>query len=268
MKSKKQILIVISILLIYFIIMFLLFGWNRVVNKFQYLDIIISPDTYIQYRNGYFKDYKNTTEMLGNGYSIFVDHQYQYDGNLQYSQNKWYAFDKNYQSLSLPENFFAYRGNMKVEVVSNFTVEELTTIEEEEAYALLEKKQIHFERIALRKEKIIYDYDGDGKSEVLFIIQNSLPDKMYEEYFCIAYLKKGNKIQELISDVSKDMYDIPLLMLSEIIDYNEDKKQELIFSKIYFDQIGTCHQILQLNEKKIYETIKKCEIIKRGDEEV
>lgn len=85
-------------------------------------------------------------------------------------------------------------------------------------------------------------------------------------YFSIAYLKTGEQLDPIILDISENMYDIPSLNLKEIIDYNNDQKYELIFEKIYFDQIGTCHEIFEY-KGNTYQSIKECKVIERGDQD-
>ena len=48
-----------------------------------------------------------------------------------------------------------------------------------------------------------------------------------------------------------------------LIDINNDQKYEIITSCMYFDRIGTCHDLYQLKKGK-YEKIYKCDDPKSG----
>ncbi len=266
MSNKKKILIVISILAIYLIIMIALFGVDQVKNKWYYVDILMEPYTYWHYENGYWKnEEKNPDSMLGKSYKVYGDHKFLYDGILQYNFEKWYAFDQNNQPLTLKDNFFAYRGNMNIEVL-DFEIQEMSNSEKIEAKGLLKEQDIQFEPVYTKQNKIELDLNNDGKKETIYIISNTLGTEDQETYFSIAYIKENGKKEILINDISKDMYSVAALNIKEIIDINKDKKYELIFEKIYFDQIGTCHTLFEY-EKNMYHSAKDCDILKRGDEE-
>lgn len=267
MENKKKIMVVIAILVIYFVVMVAIFGFDQLKNKFETLEILMAPDSYLRLENGYWKDITDDSQdMLGKTYHIYDNHNYMYDGILQYTDEQWYAFDENNKPLSLSNSFFAYRGNMKVDVANNYQIEEMSTTEIEEAKKLLHEKKISFDPTFTKTVKIEFDLNNDNVKESIYIISNALGMDEQEQYFSIAYLKSKEAIEELIADISNDMYAIPSLNLKEIIDYNNDKKYELIFEKIYFDQIGTCHEILKY-EKNIYQSVKACKLIERGDEE-
>lgn len=261
--EKKKIMIVISILAIYFVIMVVIYGFDRVKNKFYHLDFILTPNTYISYENGHFKDVTDTS-ILGKNYQIYENHKFLYYGVLQYTNEKWYAFDNN-KPLTLPEDFFAYHGNAKIDIV-NFEEKEMSVNEISEAKKILVERGILFEPIFTKTKKIEIDINNDKKKETIYIISNTLGMEEQESYFSISYIKIKNKISILSSNLSKDMYDVPSLTLKEIIDVDQNKKYELLFRKIYFDQIGTCYEIFGYG-KKGYQLLKECELIKRGDVE-
>ncbi len=267
MENKKRVIIVVSILLIYFLLMMIFFGFDSLKKKVYHLDVLITPDSYLKYERGNWKDVKeNETELLGKSYKIYADHQFLSDGILQYTDQKWYAFDKNNKPLlSLPENFFAYRGNIKVDIINYHSVD-MSEVEMEEAVSILKKYDVTFQPEYTKTLKIELDFNNDGTLETIYIISNALGMEEQSIYFSIAYIKNNNNVEILIDDVSNNMYQIPSLNLREVIDINQDKKYELIFEKIYFDQKGTCHEIFEY-QNDIYKSVKACELIKRGDEE-
>lgn len=266
MENKKKVMIVVSILLVYFIIMIVLFGLDQLKNKFQKLEILMAPDTYLKYENGHWKDVIETRDLLGHSYHVYDNHKFLYDGILQYTNDRWYAFDTQNQPLSLPDHFFAYRGNMKVEIAQNYQVIDMSDDEIIEAKKFLKENKILFEPEFTKTQKISFDFNSDGIEEKIYIISNTLGMEEQKTYFSIAYLKTGEQLEPIILDISENMYDIPSLNLKEIIDYNNDQKYELIFEKIYFDQIGTCHEIFEY-EGNTYQSIKECKIIERGDQD-
>lgn len=261
--EKKKIMIVVFVLIIYFIIMVIIYGFDRVKNKFYHIDMILTPNTYISYENGHFNDLTDTS-ILGKNYQIYENHKFLYQGVLQYTNEKWYAFDNN-QPLSLPEDFLAYQGNTKIDII-DFKEKEMSKNEISEAKKILAQEGILFEPIFTKTQKIEVDINNDKKGETIYIISNTLGMEEQESYFSIAYIKIKNKIHILSSNLSKDMYNVPSLTLKEIIDFEKNKKYELLFRKIYFDQIGTCYEIFGI-EKKDYQLLKECELIKRGDVE-
>lgn len=266
MENKKKITIVVSILLVYFLIMMIFFGLDSLKKKIYHLDILIAPNTYLRYEKGIWRDIKeNEQELLGKFYKIYGEHQFLYEGTLQYNEEKWYAFDNNRKPLSLPDRFFAYKGNMNIEVL-NYNVTNMSSNEIEEAEGILKDNKITFKPEYTKTLKIEYDFNNDGSNELIYIISNTLGMEEQNIYFSIAYIKNRGNIEVLVEDISENMYDVPSLELKEVIDINNDKKQELIFEKIYFDQIGTCHEIFEY-EKDAYKSVKACELIQRGDED-
>lgn len=262
MENKKKWIILASILLGYVVIMILFFGTKQVKNRIYHLDLILNPDTYIKYENGIWSDVtKDTKKMLSKSYHIYSDHQFLYDGVLQYTLHKWYAFDKHDQPLSLPDSFFAYRGNRKIDLYS-FKEEELLESELQEVKGLLKNEQIDIALENLNLSKVRFDLNQDSKEETIFIASNAFQEEQ-SIYFSIVFLKMNGKTDVLIKDISEDMMEVPGISLREIFDYNGDHNSELLFEKIYFDQIGTCHQILEYENS--YQTIKPCTLIERGD---
>jgi len=266
MENKKKIIIVVSILLVYFLIMMIFFGFDSLKKKVYHLEVLIAPNTYLKYERGVWKDIKeNESELLGQTYKIYGDHQFLYNGVLQYTDENWYAFDDSNKPLSLPENFFAYRGNLKISVMDYNSIS-MSQNEIEEALDFLKKYNITFNPEFTKTLKIEFDFDYDGDRETIYIISNALGMEEQSIYFSIAYMKNSGNIEVLIDDVSDDMYQVPSLNLKEIVDIGGDEIYELIFEKIYFDQKGTCNEIFEY-EKESYKSVKSCELIKRGDEE-
>ncbi len=262
MENKKSIIIVIVILVLYFLLMVVIIGINQIKNKFSTFEIIMEPGTYLKYEKGKWEDVIDSSTMLGKSYNIYGEHKFLYEGVLQYAIDKWYAFDNNNEPLSLPDNFFAYRGNRDIKV-QEFEIIDMTEEEINEAKELLKSKNVTIEPVFKKTKKIEFDFDNDGEKEQVYFISNDYDLESQTKVFSIAYMKNNSKIETLISHISEDYTDIPTIMLKEIIDYNDDGKYELIFRKTYFDQIGTCYEIFEL-EKGIYKPIKKCNFVRNG----
>lgn len=264
MENKKKIIIVISILIVYFIIMMIAFGFGHLKKKINYLEILMGPDTYLKYEKGVWKDVTKTDELLGKSYQIYDQYHFLYQGILQYTNNKWYAFNSSNRPLDLPDEFFAYRGNMKLNIIP-FVLEDMSEDELREANEILQEQSITEEVEYTKAKKVEVDINKDQRKETIYIISNTFGLEAQSKSFSIVYIKMNGKRNILIQEVSEDMYQVPSITLSEIMDLHNDQKYELIFKKTYFDQIGTCHQILEYKNKN-YHTIKECKILKRGDE--
>lgn len=265
MENKKSIIIVIVILVLYLLLMVVILGIDKLKNKLYRFEILMEPNVYLKYENGKWEDIESdTTEMLGKKYHVYGDHQFLYEGIMQYAMNKWYAFDNNDEPLSLPDQFFAYRGNKKMDV-RNFEILDMTESEIEEAKELLKEEKVNFEIVFKKTEKIEFDLDNDGKIETIYIVTNDYDYESQKKAFSIVYIKNENKVNILISHIADDYTTVPNITLKEIFDYNHNKKYELLFKQIYFDKIGTCSQIFEL-EKGKYKSTKDCKIIKGGDE--
>lgn len=267
MENKKSMIIVISILFIYFIFMVIVFGLDSLKKRYYYVTILMAPNTYLTYEKGVWKDVtKEREQLLGNAYYVYEDHQLLYHEVLQYANGKWYAFDENRKSLSLPTNFFAYNGNMTIDIKNDYQINDMSQTEISEAKGFLKELGISFEPIFTKTLKVEYDLNHDGEVETIYIISNTLGMDEQSTYFSIAYMKAEENIQILVEDISENMYAVPSLNIKEIIDVNKDQKYELILEKIYFNNIGTCHQVFEYR-KDMYQSVKDCKIIKRGDEE-
>lgn len=168
--------------------------------------------------------------------------------NLQYVDQKWYFFDKDYKEISNDDFRVAYSGNLDI-TLGNYTTEYYSSSDDkyiEEVANPESEEQFQVYRDSLRK--VLYDFDDDGVYEILYMISSvslSVEDYDFNSYM---FLVKNNKIVQKIEG-GIDPY-----RLEEILDIDNDGKFELVISKGILNNptFDACYQIYEISDGKFH----------------
>lgn len=198
---------------------------------------------------------ENVTEHLENynntDYKTYIDGKYVGINKVYYNSvdRGFYIFDDNNNNIYKNKtSMFAYSGKPNISqynIVSNeITQSEINEIEKILDYSINNSK------------KISMDFNNDGINENLYIVNNKI---MYEDSIkgkqTLIYNYKNKYI---ILDEEEYGYFIDS-EINNIIDVFDDGKLEFIYTKTYFDQIGSCNILFRLKGNKFVKA-NECEI--------
>lgn len=188
------------------------------------------------------KDYK----VYLNGKNMGVNSFYYND-----VKEKYYIFDKSDNNIYNDERSLIFSGGASI----NQKPYEFEDINDEEYSSLREE----IDRTFLKENvtKVIYDFNSDGINEILFTINNSESGIPFN-----ALIYYDNKKYNLIDmNEDEDSYKVGFSYISNLLDIFDDGNVEFIYTKSYFDNIGSCSQIYRLKGKK-FVSVNDCEIVK------
>lgn len=230
-KDNKVIIVLLVLLFIFFIVMFALFGINNIKQDSYSSTIIIGDSTVWKYNNKKWLNIRLSSsleELSWKTYSIYSANEKLGDYQLWYSDNKWYAFDKDKNAVNLPDKFIAYDSNFKINML-NFEkkqVEDYTYV-----YKVLEENSIPVDSTYSSIYKTSIDFDKDGIEEDFYIATNALSFDSADKTFGFAFMVKNNEIYQIYYDVdSNNYYDGCKPYYNTFLDVNNDGVYEFILT--------------------------------------
>ena len=203
MPDKKVYITLFIILIVFFFVMFGLFGVRNIQeNEFDATIVVGEDTTWVLHNRRWIYLRKSDSRIRVGGEDFHV-----YDNNeelgvyeLKYNQ-KWKVRDKNKQEVEVSDNLLAYRANYQMKVLSykESQVSDMTYVKK-----VLEDNQLSVNNKFTSLYKIKVDFDNDSKVEEFYVISNAFPlDFEPDETFSIAFMVKENQIYYLYTDISK-----------------------------------------------------------------
>lgn len=262
MENKKKYIIPFVILIIYFILMLCLwFFMEKSKGKDYYL--IINPNTIIKHEEGEFKQVTSTNVVENESFQVYINQEKVGNYKMRNFKNNWYYIEDNNVNHRINESFFA-TSNQKISLLS-FEKEELNNEDYEKISSMLSELDIPNNRENTFGEKIIIDLDSDNVQETIYAVNYKYKKDNEESEINLVILNKNGKLS--VIDKKNMDKNVPVFdctkKVDTLIDINNDQKYEIITSCMYFDRIGTCHDLYQLKKGK-YEKIYKCDDPKSG----
>lgn len=257
MKNKKSIIIVIAIIIAYLVLAVIFFGWEEFINRFRIMNIMVSNGDKLQLKNGVWEDLKNPDDYNWNKFSIYVDNKFIGKYDVLYN-NRWYLFDDNRKAVKYKGNILAINGNVKYEVI-DFTEESFDSDGERLLMKILEEKNIDETSKPNSTSKIVLDVDGDGFQETFYMASNAFIEGFsVKNRYSIIFT--GDEQPEVLYEHYEDesmQFSMCVPRINSVIDIDKDSKYELIFECNYYDLLGSCSMLYELNNGK-YELRKSC----------
>lgn len=257
MKKNKnfEVIAIISIVLLTLLFIFI-YKIIDISNKKNSYTIIFNPYSILECSkwncmdsSSKLDEYNNKEyEILVNGVSLGKNKVFYNDRN-----SKLYVFDKDMKNIyDGIDNILIYNGNINISQY-NYELNEISD------YRILKKlKDITKLDISLDQVKYIsYDLDNDNSNEIIYIINSGFSTT---PLFNALVYNKNNKYKLIVKEENTDVLKHSILSINNLIDIYNDNKIEIVISKTYYDQIGTCNQIYRLKNNK-YKSINKCEIV-------
>lgn len=250
MKNKKfEVSIIIGILVMSLILLgiYLVYSKYRKENSYN---IFLSNNTGL-------KCFKYLCESVNfkndNYFKIYINGEYKGINKVKYNSanNKLYVFDSASNNIykDKSKRIFIYEGNTNISQI-DFTTNDITN----EDISLINKNINYDISDYTFAYKVVKDFDSDNTNEEIIIVKNE-----NKAYVVVAFIDGGN-VSILINIQNEDYMEVPSIYVKDIIDIYNDGKLELILSKGYYDNLGSCEVIYRLKNNK-FVSINECNLI-------
>lgn len=254
MRKKSTYVILLIILLAFLLVMLLIFGRGRIGRDKLSATFLVGDNTVWTYRQQGWNNitsYASLKDLNWKDYTVYLDNKKIGNYSL-WHDDKWYAFDKKKNAVSLEGKFLAYNANYDVDVYS-YQEEDIN----DRTYVdiVLEQNGISTTTNFTSASKVDIDFDQDGIVEEFYLVSNVFdlvnhPDVV----FSIVFMVKDNKIYSIYNDVSANhSFNGCKPFFQAFLDTNDDKVSELILSCGRYsisEQVDMLYQF-QDNEFKI-----------------
>ena len=248
-KNNKSYVIIISILIIYVLIMIII-GKSKLFEKKDYY-VVMNNNVIWKYNdewNVITKEKEKEEILEKTQFTIHYENKKIENYYLDYDII-WKAHDSQFHLVNIKNNFFAYSQGFEINMV-DIKYQQMSSQDEEIIKPYLNKKGLNNYGNLTTKEKLIYDINNDGKQETVYIISNNiLGDNIAttEKFFHMVILKENNNLTTLAESIVNSKYDLKVYKVEAIIDYDNNKKYEIILNKKYYSQNGTpCSELINL----------------------
>ena len=177
MRGKKIYIVLIIIILVFFLVMFALFGIDNIRKERYNTTLIVGDSTVWAYSKKKWINLTNSSsvrDLNWKKYDVFVNNEKLGNYSLWHS-DKWYAFDNKKNAVNINGNILAYKSNHKISVYK-FTEEEITDYSV--VKQVLENNDLDINSKFTSSYKVSFDYDNDNEVEDFYVISNAFA------YFC------------------------------------------------------------------------------------
>ena len=228
MKMKKVYIILIAIILIFFVIMFLLFGLDELKKEGYDTTIVVNNDTVWTYNNKHWDNLSSYDKISWEKYNVYLNNEKSGNYYLWYN-DEWYAFDGKKNAVTLEGDLLGINSNVDIDVYS-FTTDDIDDYSY--VYEVLEKNNLPKDSLYTSNYKIVFDYDSDGLDEEFYVVSNAFPMEFDpEKIFSIVFMVKNEKIYSIYTNISKNTgFNGCMPYFSSFIDIDDNSKYEFILS--------------------------------------
>lgn len=248
-ENVKKYIIYVIVALILVVIYFLvsIAAENKRENKSTSDKYLIIGESLIYQKNG-----NDWIQLKGFDEKISEKQFTVYDGNkkienviLQYTSDKWYFFDEDYNDLNIDDFKLAF--NTKDDITFGEFSSNFGSKSDLFASFLKDNGIADKEKNKLFGSYIDFDFNKDGNKERIYTASNvslsSIPDKNIS----VLFMANENKISQMISEGGEDPFHI-----YSIVDIEGDGIYELIVTKGVIDMpfFDSCYQIYKLKNNK------------------
>lgn len=231
MRTKKIYIILIVIVLVFFLVMFALFGVDNLRKEKYNTTLIVGNDTVWTYKRKRWINITNSTsraDLNWDKYKVFVSNEELGDYLLWYS-DKWYAFDDNKKPIKIDGSLIAYKANYDMNIYK-FTEEKIDDYRY--VYDVLKENGLDVESKFTASYKVSLDFDNDESKEDFYLITNTFPmDFNPDKIFSIVFMVDDGNIYNIYTDISNNSgFNGCKPYFTSFIDVDNDKDLELILS--------------------------------------
>ena len=247
MRGKKTYIILIFILLVFFVVMFVLFGLDNIRKSNYDTTIIVGEDTIWSYNNKNWVNNKSYDKLNWEKYDVYLNNIKTGNYYLMYN-GKWYAFDDKKNAVLLDGDLIAFNSNHDISLYE-FQTEQITDYSYVEK--VLSEKEISTSDYT-SKYKVSFDFDNDGNIEDFYLVSNAFPMGFNpDKIFSIVFMVKNSKIYPIYTDISKNVgFNGCKPYFNSFIDVDNDSKYEFILSCSKYSTSSTNHMLYKFKDNK------------------
>lgn len=245
--EKKKYIILIGILILFFLVMFLLFGRDSLRKERQKLTIIVGDNTVWSYHNKKWSNVSSYDELNWNKYIVYYNNEKK--GNYYlWHDDKWYVFDNNKSALSFNGELLAYQSNEDLSITA-FSVEDV--LDDTSIFQVLEEKDISSNNQFTSKYQVSFDIDGDGINEIFYVVSNAFAHSFNPDtIFSIVYMVKDNLIYPIYENISSNQgLNGCKPYFQSFLDVDQDNKYEFILSCGYYSNSRRSDMLYRLTDE-------------------
>ena len=257
MKDKKNIKkhvkwIIIAIIFVVLYIVFALFINNQGNKKSNNYLLLGNKLIWNEIDGKFYQLMDVTDDLLKNKFIVDNGNKYQAT-NLQFTDRKWYFFDKNYNEINYDDFSIAYSGDLDVSSISYDILNYDKTDDQYIQDVAQPQNDSLFNIYTQGLNKVIYDFDGDGEMESLYFMTNASLTVTDYSMTSYMFIVKNNEVTDIVKS------DDDTFNLEGVLDINNDGKLELVISygAINISTFDVCYQIYHVNGGK-FDLIQNC----------
>lgn len=246
-KYVKWIIIAAICIVLYIVIAFSINNSSKVISN----DYLLVGDNLIWHKidNRWYQMTEVTEELLKQKFTL-NDGQKNYKVNdIQYSDMKWYFFDKDYKEIEDTSNRIAFSGNLNIKVAD---YDEGQYVDSDDAIINSVEAGLSDDRLELMRLSLVkyyVDIDADGQDEMIYTFSDNKLDVLdYTPSSYLVLVKNG-----VVLDYVKTSDSTNLFVVQNILDLDNDKEYELVVSSddIDYPTFSSCYQIYKIVDDKI-----------------
>ena len=248
MKNRKIYIFLILIFVVFFCVMFYLFGIDEMKSQKQSLTVLLGHNTVWQYKG---KQWLNLSKNLSHydlnwkKYHVYSNQEYVGD-YLLWHDDKWYAFDDNKEAILLEGDLLAYMGNYKLSFYP-FSEEEIEDYSS--VYDVLKKYNVSLSSELTAAYHVSFDFDQDGSLEDFYIISNAFAQDEVDTTFSFVYMIKDNQLSMIYEYLDGgNSFNVCKPYFTSFLDVNEDSIYEIILSCGGFSISEPIHMLYQYRD--------------------
>ena len=231
MSKKKTYIGLIVFIIIFFIVMFALFGIDNIRRNRYTTVLIVGNNNVWSYQKQKWANYSSLSsinDLNWQEYNIYLNNE-EFGKYQLWHDDKWYAFDNKKNAIKLEGDLLAYKANHKMPI-HKFTEETITDMDP--VYQMLEDNGVDASSKFTSSYKVTFDFDNDKVDEEFYLISNAFPmDFNPSKIFSLAFMVDEDKIYPIYTDVSENTsYDGCKPYYTTFLDVDNDKKYEFVLS--------------------------------------
>lgn len=252
MRGKKIYIVLITIILVFFLIMFALFGVDNIKKGRYNTTLIIGNDTVWAYKKKRWINLSNSSyvrDLNWKKFNVFINNEKVGNYLLWYS-DKWYAFDDKKNPIKLDGGkLLAYNSNHDIPIY-NFKTENIDDMEV--VKQMLEENNLDRDSKFTASYKVVFDFDGDEEEETFYLVTNVFPSDFHpEKIFSLVFMVDKDDIYPIYTDISNNNgYNGCKPYFNTFLDINNDKKYEMVLSCSKYSVSNTIDMLYEFVDKE------------------
>ena len=251
MAKKRTYIVLIAIIIIFFIVMFALFGVDNIRKERYETTLIVGDNTIWTYKKKRWLNFSNsmsTQDFDWKKYKVFSNNE-EIGSYLLWHDDKWYAFDDNKNAVNIDGNLLAYNSNHKISVYkyNEKNIDDYTVVNQ-----VLENNHLEPTKDFTSAYMVSFDYDNDEEEEDFYLVTNVFPTGFNpDKVFALVFMVDGEDIYPIYTDISNNMgYDGCKPYFTSFLDLDNDNKYEFILSCSKYSVSGNVDMLYKFIDKE------------------